>query len=186
MVVLISAVLLKAPLRRSTVVALALSYGGLALCFASEISFGEPRALWTGGSLVFAAAVSYAFFIVGAARVAPRVGMHRLTALGMIASAVFFGGQALWIEGREMLHLAPSVYGWAVLMALLSTVLPVLLFGTGLRILGASGLSVASLAGPVAVLPLAAWMLGEPAGPAQWGGFALTLAGGAVLARGRG
>jgi len=113
------------------------------------------------------------------------VGMHRLTSLGMIASAVVFGGHALAIEGAGLFHHASPVYLWALVMALVSTVMPVFLFGVGLRILGASRLSVVSMAGPVAVLPVAALVLGEPAGLAQWGGFALTLAGGMILTRTR-
>ena len=186
MVVLLSAWILKRPLRPATGVALALSYGGLALCFASEVRFTDLHSLLLGGGLVLAAAFNYALFLMGVENAAPRVGMHRLTALGMIASAVVFGGHALAIEGAHLFHLPGAIYGWALTMALLSTVLPVFLFGVGIRILGASRLSIASMAGPVAVLPLAALFLGEPSGWAQWGGFALTLAGGMILTRRKG
>ena len=183
MVVILSAWILKRRLRPATGVALVLSYAGLALCFSSEVRITDAHSLLIGGLLVFAAAFNYALFLLGAENAAPRVGMHRLTALGMISSAVVFGGHAFVLEGAGLFHLPAAIYGWALLMALLSTVLPVFLFGVGMRILGASRLSVASMAGPVAVLPLAALMLGEPAGWAQWGGFALTLAGGMILTR---
>jgi drug/metabolite transporter (DMT)-like permease len=183
MVVLLSAWLLKRPLRPVTMAALLLSYAGLVLCFVSEVKVGDPQALLLGGALVFAAAFNYALFLLGAERAAPRVGMHRLTAIGMVVSAVVFGGHALAREGAGLFHLPSTVYLWALLMAGISTVLPVWLFGVAMRRLGASRLSVVSMAGPVAVLPLAAWLLGEPAGLAQWGGFALTLTGGMILTR---
>jgi drug/metabolite transporter (DMT)-like permease len=57
------------------------------------------------------------------------------------------------------------------------------LFAYALKRIGAARLSVIGTAGAVAVLPLAALFLGEPAGAAQWSGFALTIAGGVLLAR---
>jgi drug/metabolite transporter (DMT)-like permease len=149
------------------------------------VRVSDASSLLIGGVLVFAAAFLYALFLIGAENAAPRVGMHRLTALGMIVSAAVFGGHALALEGAGLLRLPAAIYGWALVMALLGTVLPVFLFGVGMRILGASRLSIASMAGPVAVLPIAAVMLGEPAGWAQWGGFGLTLAGGMILTRKR-
>jgi drug/metabolite transporter (DMT)-like permease len=186
MVVLLSAWIYKRRLRAATGLALLLSYGGLALGFSSETGVADAHALLLGGSLVFAAALLYALFLVGVGGVAARVGMHRLTALGMVASAIVFGGHALVLEGSGLLRHAPAVYGWSLAMGLVGTVLPVVLFGTGYRILGASRLSIVSMAGPVAVLPLAALFLGEPAGVLQWMGLGLTLAGGMVLARGKG
>jgi drug/metabolite transporter (DMT)-like permease len=186
MVVLLAAWIFRRRLRPATGVALVLSYAGLALGFAAEVHVTSLDSLLIGGALVLAAAVTYALFLVGAENAAPRVGMHRLTALGMILSSLVFGAHALFLEGSGLFRLAAPVYGWALVMALLSTVVPVFLFGVGFRILGASRLSVASMAGPVAVLPLAALMLGEPAGLAQWGGLALTLAGGMVLSAKRG
>lgn len=185
MVVLLSAWIYKRRLRPATGLALLLSYGGLALGFSSEIRVTNAHSLWIGGGLVFAAALLYALFLVGVGTVAPRVGMHRLTALGMVASAVAFGGHALFLEGAGLFRHPPAVYGWALAMGLFGTVLPVYLFGVGYRILGASKLSVVSMAGPVAVLPLGALFLGEPAGALQWTGLALTLAGGMILTRGK-
>ena len=44
-----------------------------------------------------------------------------------------------------MLHLPHEVYMWSLVMAVLSTVLPVYLFGVGFKIMGASRLSIASM-----------------------------------------
>src|SRR5690606_39888477 len=140
-------------------------------------------ALWIGGGLVFAAALLYAAFMVGAERVAKRIGSQRLSALGMLLCAVLYLPLAIAREGTALFHLPPEAYGWALLMAALGTVAPVWLFAYALKRIGAARLSVIGTAGAVAVLPLAALFLGESAGPAQWGGFALTVAGGMALAR---
>jgi len=185
-IVVLLAVWLKGrPLRHRTVIALLVSYVGLAFCFAGEIHSGNPEAMFRGVAFVFGSALAYAFFMLGAEDLVPRVGVHRLTAIGMLLAGLIFGVQAGVAAGGTMLHLPHEVYMWSLVMAVLSTVLPVYLFGVGFKIMGASRLSIASMAGPVAVLPLSAMFLGEPAGILQWTGFALTLGGECLLLRGR-
>jgi drug/metabolite transporter (DMT)-like permease len=182
--VLILAVVLRGrPLRSSTLSALILSYLGLALCFFGEVHIGDPGRTLRGALLVLGSAGAYAVFLLGAERVVPRVGAHRLTALGMVLSGFFFGLQAIWNVGIGVFRLPAGVYAWSLILATVSTVLPVYLFGVGLKRMGAARLSIAGMIGPAASLPLAALILGESSGPWQWGGFVLTLAGGMLLLR---
>jgi drug/metabolite transporter (DMT)-like permease len=183
MVVLLTAWIARRRPGRLALAALALSYAGLALSFAGEASFTDRRALWIGGSLVFTAALLYAGFMIGAERIAGRIGSQRLSALGMVLCAAVYLPLSLAHGGGDLFRQRPEAYGWALLMAVFGTILPVSLFAFALKRIGASRLSVIGTAGAVAVLPLAALFLGEAAGPAQWGGFALTIAGGMVLTR---
>jgi drug/metabolite transporter (DMT)-like permease len=183
MVVLITAWMAR---RRPGVVslcALALSYLGLAIAFVGEASFVDAHALAIGGGLVFAAALVYAFFLVGTERVAKRLGAQRLTALGMLACTALFLPIALTAEGLSVFHQSTEAYLWVAVMAGLGTVLPATLTAHAIRRIGAARMSIVGTAGAVAALPLAALILSEPAGMAQWAGFALTIAGGVVLAR---
>jgi len=182
-VVLLSSWVKKRAPGRVALAALALSYAGLALAFAGEASVTGSRALWIGGGLVFAAAIVYAAFMVGAERLSKRIGSQRLSAIGMLLCAVLYLPLALVSSGADVFHLSAAAYGWAGLMAVFGTVAPIWLFAYALKHIGASRLSVIGTAGAVAVLPLAALFLGEAAGPAQWIGFGLTIAGGLVLAR---
>ncbi len=183
MVVLISAWIARRSPGRAALAALALSYAGLAVAFAGEAVFVDARALGIGGSLVLAAALVYALFLVGTERLAKRLGAQRLTALGMLACAALMAPVGFASEGTGVFRQSGAAYLWIALTASFGTVAPALLTAHALRRIGAARLSIVGTAGAVAVLPLAALFLGEPAGPAQWTGFALTIAGGALLAR---
>ena len=58
------------------VVALVISYAGIALVFAHDLRFGgDARALWTGGALVFTSALTYAVYLIGAGKLDPVRGL---------------------------------------------------------------------------------------------------------------
>ena len=181
LVVLLAALFLGRSLRGWMIPALILSYIGLVLCFTGEVHVTDRSATLWGALLIFISAAAYAVFMLGAEKLVPRIGVHRLTALGMVLSGIIFPLQAFLREGSGLFHLPPSVYYWSLAMAVFGTVLPVYLFGVGLKSLGASRLSIVSMVGPVVVLPLAALFLGEPAGIFQWSGFGFTVAGGMLL-----
>jgi len=183
MVVLITAWMARRRPGRVSLVALALSYLGLAIAFAGEASFADARTLVVGGGFVFAAALVYALALIGSDRLGKRLGAQRMMALCMLVCTAAFLPIALAAEGAALWNQRPAAYGWAGLMALLGTIAPVLLTAYALSRIGAARMSIVGTAGAVAVLPLAAFVLGEPAGLAQWAGFALTIAGGVVLAR---
>jgi drug/metabolite transporter (DMT)-like permease len=183
MVVLLSAWVRRRRPGMVALLALGLSYVGLAIAFAGEASVTDARSLWIGGGMVFAAAMLYAVFMVGTERISARIGSQRIAAIGMLLCATLYLPLSLLQSGSAVFELPARAYGWAALMAAFGTVAPVWLFAFALKRIGASRLSVIGTAGAVAVLPLAALLLGEAAGPAQWGGFALTVAGGMALAR---
>src|SRR5213078_974263 len=89
-VVVISAIFLKQRITGRILLALALSYAGILLVFARDLSLaGDPHAIWVGGALVFAGAFLYALYLVGAGPVIARLGSLRFIALAMLVSAVF-------------------------------------------------------------------------------------------------
>jgi drug/metabolite transporter (DMT)-like permease len=183
MVVLITAWIARRRPGRGALAALALSYLGLAVAFTGEASFVDGRTLWMGGGLVLAAALIYALYLVGSERLAKRLGAQRLTSLGMLACAALMAPIGFASAGLGVFRQTGAAWFWIALMAFFGTVVPALLTAHALRRIGAARMSIVGTAGAVAVLPLAALFLGEPAGLAQWGGFALTVAGGALLTR---
>ncbi len=183
MVIMITAALARRRPGRAATAALVLSYAGLAVAFAGEAAVLDGRTLAVGGALVLAAALVYALYLVGSDRMSARIGAQRLMALGMLACTILSLPVALVGEGAALWHQQPAAYGWAAVMAVLGTVAPVALTAHAIRHLGAARMSIVGTAGAVAVLPLAALFLGERAGAAQWAGFALTIAGGVVLAK---
>jgi drug/metabolite transporter (DMT)-like permease len=69
------------------------------------------------------------------------------------------------------------VYWLALLMAAVSTVLPIVLTAEGIRRIGASHASIIASVGPVATIFLGAWFLAEPVTVLQLAGAGLVMAG---------
>jgi drug/metabolite transporter (DMT)-like permease len=69
------------------------------------------------------------------------------------------------------------VYNLSMLMAAVSTVLPIVLTSEGIRRIGASHASIIASIGPIATIFLGAIFLDEPVTGFQLGGAALVLAG---------
>ena len=186
LVVLLSAFLFKTSITRRTLVALALTYGGVLLAVRTEAASSAAAGgrTWLGIALIFACALSYAAYLVGSGRLIPRVGSLRFTALAMIVSSVAMLLH-FWVVGGRFMGHARAVYVDGVLLALLCTVLPVFLLAEGIRRLGAGPSAIIGAVGPVSTIALAHVVLGEPVEVVQVLGTALVLVGATVVARGR-
>ncbi len=178
MVLVLSVALRGRRVSRRQLVALALSYAGIALVFAHDLTFGgDARALWIGGALVFASALSYAVYLVGAADVIARLGSMRFTAWAMLASSVFVFAQFALTRDLGALAVPISIYALSLAMAVFSTVLPTWLVAEAVRRLGANTSSLIGSLGPVFTIGLGAVILGEAVHWIQLAGAALVLAG---------
>jgi drug/metabolite transporter (DMT)-like permease len=80
-------------------------------------------------------------------------------------------------DWHEILGQAAPVYWLALLMAAVSTVMPIVLTSEGIRRIGASHASIVGSVGPVATIFLGFFFLGEPITAVQVAGAALVLAG---------
>ena len=176
LVVLLSMVFLhKRPAPRE-VVALGITYAGIALVLANAAQ-GVNRDLVLGTALCFASAAGYAVYLVASSQVVQRVGSMRFTAYAMSVASAFCILQFLLLRPFSALHLPAQVYGLAIAMALLSTVLPVFITSEALRRIGANQVALFGALGPVTTL-FFGWMgLDEIMTPVQLAGAALVLAG---------
>jgi drug/metabolite transporter (DMT)-like permease len=178
MVLVLSVMLRGRPVTPREVAALAVSYAGIALVFAHDLSFGgNARALWTGGALVFASALTYAVYLIGAGDVIARLGSMRFIAWAMLASCVFVFAQFALTRDLASLAVPRSIYALALAMAVFSTVLPTWLIAEAVRRLGANTSSLIGSLGPVFTIGLGAIILGEAVHWIQLAGAALVLAG---------
>ncbi|HVY27018.1 MAG TPA: DMT family transporter [Polyangiaceae bacterium] len=184
LVVLMSALWFKAPITRRTLLALALTYGGVLLAVKTETSHASGPRMWLGVALIFGCSLTYAAYLVGSGRLIPRVGSLRFTALAMIVSSAAMLLHFLVVGGRLAGH-APIVYFDGALLALVCTVLPVFLLSEGIRRIGAGPSAIIGAVGPVSTIALAHWILGEPVHLVQGIGTLLVLVGATVVARGR-
>jgi drug/metabolite transporter (DMT)-like permease len=177
-VVVLSAIFFRQRITARIVLALVLSYAGILLVFARELSFaGDPHALWLGGALVFAGAVLYAVYLVGVGPVIERLGSVHFTALAMMASTVFVFLQFAATRPVSALAAPARIQVLSLTMAVFSTVLPTYLVAEAIKRIGANRTSLVGSLGPVFTIWLGWWILGEPVHWIQLGGAALVLAG---------
>ena len=80
-------------------------------------------------------------------------------------------------DGSLLVTQAMPVYGLSILMAIVSTVLPIVLTMEGIRRVGASHASIVASVGPLATIALGSVFLGEPITWYQIVGAALVLTG---------
>lgn len=167
----------KHPSRRE-IVALVLSYAGIALVVSSQLgASSEGRLFLFGVLLVFASALCYAVYLVAGSAMVKRIGSMRFTAWSMVVSTIPAVLQFLLFEPLSALVLPANVWGYAIVLATLSTVFPVFLQAEALRRIGATQFALIGAVGPVSVAVTSAIGLDEPFTWVQALGAALVIFG---------
>ena len=183
-IVLLGSVLfLKQPLALKKAGALALAYGGIVVAFLGEAGGrGSPAETALGVGLVFASALSYAFFITVSGEQIRRIGTVRFTSIVVGFSCLYILIHYGVIHDFPEIATLPSrLYVDGGILAIFGTVVPSFLMGFGLKRAGATQFAVIGTIGPVGTVVLAWLVLGEGLNFAQVAGFALSLAGGLAI-----
>lgn len=176
MVVLLSAALYKRQIRGREIFALALSYAGIALVFMHDVRTAQ-EGLALGATLVFASTLTYSVYLIGAGHTIARIGAIRFTAYAMVVASIATFLQFALTHPTTALILPSHVYVLGFTMAIVSTVLPVFMLSTAIRMIGSGHTALIGSIGPVSTLFLANLILGESLSGQQLGGAALVLAG---------
>ncbi len=178
LVLVLSLIFLKQKIKPRQIVSLALSYGGIALVFHSEIALQrDPGDLALGTGLVFASAVTYAIYLVAGSRLVQILGSMRFTSYATLAASVFVLGTFAYTHGFSQLVVKSEVYLLTLILAIFSTVLPLWLMAEGLKRIGANQVALVACIGPISTIGLAQMFLGEPITLVQIAGAGLVLAG---------
>lgn len=182
LVLLLSVLVLRRPVTRFDLIALALSYGGILLVFWHDVRL-EADGVLLGAALVFGSAACYAVYLVLSGELVRKVGAIRLTAYAMCVATV--GVCTQFALMRPLANLAqPAPVLWLSLVnAVLCTVLPVFATMMAVARIGAGSVALAGMIGPVSTIALGYVFLGEPVSGSQLAGTALVLAGVFVLSR---
>jgi drug/metabolite transporter (DMT)-like permease len=175
-VLVLSVLFLKAPIRGREIAALALSYAGIALVLVVGGRIGGAN-VPLGAALVFASAVTYSIYLVAGTQVIRRVGSMRFTAYGMTAASAVCVAQFLLLRPLDALLLPWSAYGWFVVLAIVHTVLPVFMTAEALKRIGATQVAIIGAVGPITTMGADWIVLGERLAPLQVAGALLVLAG---------
>jgi drug/metabolite transporter (DMT)-like permease len=123
---------------------------------------GEGKLFVFGALLIFASALCYAVYLVAGSQMVKRVGSMRFTAYSMAVATVPAVLQFFFMESRSSLQLPTAVWGYAIVLATLSTVLPVFLQAEALKRIGANHFALIGAVGPVSVAVTSALGLDEP------------------------
>ncbi|MCP2518292.1 MAG: DMT family transporter [Achromobacter mucicolens] len=177
LVVLLSALWFKRPIERRQWLAMVLSYAGVVLVFAHDLSFGGGSEVLLGSLFVFGSAASYSVYLICSGELIKRIGPTRLVAYAMLVSCVACIIQFFVVHPPSMLIQPAAVYGYSIIHATLNTVVPVFMLMWAVALIGAPTASLLGMVGPVSVLFLASWFLDEPITVWQMGGTVLVLAG---------
>lgn len=186
-VVLMSAVFLKQPIRKRHVISLALSYSGIALVFNEEIRLadiaaatkaaGQSWSLMLGAALVFASAVTTAVYYIAGSRYVQKIGSTRYTAYAATSAAAFVIAHFMATHAPSALVVSNPVLILALIMATFSTVLPLWLVAEGMRRIGANQVALLGCIGPLSTMIFGQVFLGEKITVIQLLGAGLVLAG---------
>jgi len=176
-VVILSAIFYGRTIRGRDVAALVLSYGGIALVFANELASGQGNVA-LGTFWVALSAVAYAVYLIGNGRMVRKMGSVLFASLAALFSCVAVVVHFLVVRDAHLLWTQPAPVFWLVLlMAIASTVLPIILMSEGIRLIGASHASMIGTVGPVATIFLGFFFLGEPITAIQLLGAGLVMTG---------
>ena len=175
-VVLLSWFWLRKPPRGPELLALFVTYIGLALVLASSV-VGQHEHLALGAALVFGSAIAYAVYLVAGTQVIRRVGSIRFSAYALMVASVCCIVQFIVLRPLSALDLPAPVYGYAIAIAVLSTVLPVFMTAEALKRADANSVAILGALGPVSAIVLGYLGLDEVMTGQQIGGAVLVLIG---------
>ncbi|MGB9093294.1 MAG: DMT family transporter [Gallionella sp.] len=177
MTVILAALIYRRPIGGKVLVAMGLSYAGIALVFLHDAGVREGGSVVLGGFLVFLSTLSYSTYLVGAGHAIARIGAARFTAYAMVVACAASLLQFGVTRPISALDLPLQVYGYSIAMALFSTVLPVFLLSYAIRRIGSGSASLIGSIGPVSTIGMAYVFLGEQLSLLKIIGSALVLAG---------
>ena len=182
LVLALGVLLFRRRVERRQLLALAVSYSGVALVFGHEVQLVGPHVA-LGAGLVFASAVSYALYLVYSGEEVQRLGALRLTGLATSVACLLCIAQFLLLRPLSALAVAPEVIWLSLLNATVCTFAPVLMVMMAIERIGATVAAQAGMIGPMSTITMGVLILGEPFTPWVAAGTVLVLAGIWLLAR---
>lgn len=177
-VVLIGYFFYKEKISRSQIIALILTYIGIAVVFIGNVEIGSQEDLVIGSVLIVLCSIFFAVYMVGSGQILPRVGTWRFTSYALTISSVAVIIH-YFIENRGVgnFNYPLPVFCYGFLMATISTVIPTLLISEAIRRVGASNVAIIASVGPISTITLAWVFLDERLAVTQILGGVLVLAG---------
>jgi drug/metabolite transporter (DMT)-like permease len=182
LVLLIGVIWFKRRVGAAQMVAMVLSYAGVAIALLHDFNIGGSHIV-LGSAIIFASALAYALYLVGSGEMVKRVGALRLTAHASLVASFFCIGQFILTRPLSALILPPQVYQLALINGVACTVLPVFAVMMAIDRIGAAQAAQIGMVGPVSTIVLSWLLLGEAMGPSQVAGTLLVVIGVYIVSR---
>ncbi|MGC3980332.1 MAG: DMT family transporter [Steroidobacteraceae bacterium] len=176
LVLVLSALVLRKPIKRNMLWPLAMCYVGIVLAVTHDAQLGG-RDVTLGCVLVFLSALAYAIYLMLSGPAIQRLGSTRVAAYATGAACLFSLIQFLLLRSPDALQQPWQVHALSIAMAVFSTALPIWLVAESIRILGTAQASMISTLGPIFTILLAVLLLGESFEITQAIGAALVIGG---------
>ena len=176
-VVILSYLFLGEKAKFSQLIAIILAYLGITIAFYGNMAINQEQQLVLGGALVIGSAFFYSLYLVGSQAIIAKMNSRVYNAAAMTTACLAILIHNALINGFNLFDFSMWVYIYALMMAILATVLPSFLIVEGIKIIGANNNSIIGTIGPVATIILATMLLGEHLNGTQLIGSALVIAG---------
>lgn len=179
MVLLMESAWRRKPIRRRIWAAMGLTYLGLMAAFWHDLVHTHAStAVWIGSGWVFLSSLTFSAYYLGTGRYVKRIGSMRLAGLaGALAAGFVLAHFGLTRPLSVLLQPSPTIWGWALAMAIISTVLPIWLAARAVERLGPAKAAALGTVGPVLTIAFGWVILGEPFSIAQLIGMVLVIGG---------
>ncbi|MEN8719385.1 MAG: DMT family transporter, partial [Oceanococcaceae bacterium] len=182
--VLIGVLFMGKSLDRRQIGALLLTYAGIGLAFAHDLNVAEDvRTVSIGAAFIFASALSYALYSVGAEVAIRNLGTVRFAALAITVSTFATQFHFLGMHPLAALRQPADIYLYCACMATFSTVLPVLWQSAAIHRIGAARTVLIGTLGPILTIVFGWLLLSEPLSVQQLLGAGLVLIGVLLVSR---
>lgn len=177
-VVLINAFMFGQVVTRTQKIALILTYIGIGIAYFGELNItaGGENFFW-GSFLIFLCAITYASYLVGSGRLIPKLGASKFTAYVMLTATMGVLAHFFVASDYSQLVLTKELTTYAILLAVVATVIPSFLIAYGMKTIGANNTAIITSIGPVSTILQAHWILGEHIFTAQIIGTILVIIG---------
>jgi drug/metabolite transporter (DMT)-like permease len=156
-----SMLLFKTRVRGSQWLALAVSYSGVLLVFAHDLTFGGSHVA-LGSLLVFGSAVSYALYLLFTGEAVKQLGALRVTGMATSLASLICIAQFFTLRPVSAMAVPNEVLWLAALNATLCTFVPVLLVAMALERVSPSVTAQVGMVGPMSTIILSVLLLNEP------------------------
>lgn len=160
-VVVLSAVVLKNPLKPRQLLAILITYMGLSVVFLPALLHQDVQFNAFGVWMIVLSAVTYASYLVASQYFVPKFGTVRFTTAAMIVSCLAVLVHYALDPEASVIGLPVRVYVYGFLMAVFSTVIPAYLISEAINRIGAAKVAIIGSLGPISTISLSILYLGE-------------------------